>query len=1073
MSYDDNNIKSRNSQIYFNSIHRDKKRKQTNNNHVKFQVRPSKSNNKLDNKLFIQRRKQKQLTIGPLSSTLESTISSPKPQIDDDNSSLSSEMFQKITIKSKKLLQPKDDDIKFLFDIFYKNNNKSQFQNNQYNNNLNKNFAFYKNKFDFFAIKKYLIKMQKIFNINGNIIIYQNFHNKAKSSGDLMDYFHLQKLEDLIARYSLIIYIFIKSGKIQEAKKIFLIMITENINSMNNLEKKICSKYLVVNRKINIYKDIPTITYELAKIYSVIIKYSQLFNLSNYRNIFMDKYLRIQVLNYKFYMIKGTIRGFSAETRNQIKYFLCYCFHNCSYYTIYNYFPLKVPIIFNYNILSLYSYLDETSLTDLEKSLLIKTSYNEGLLYYINGQKDEALLSLNHSKEKIISFSDDYYANYNYNNIINNYKNNFINMFKKHVKENVIEINQTTKRPKKQSTINPFKIKYEERSTEKNKTIKISHKNSNKIIKQLTSISPKLQNSFDKSDEGKKSKDLSNTPKSKYDELKADIYNGFKKNKITIEDIELLVKFGKEKGLLNEEPTGSSKGLDFLFKYKESFSAIKKKITLPKGFRGSHIDFHTSIKIKDFFIPEKFKNPLLRKIELLMSLLELEKKNYVAAYEHVLNVLYIVFLLKLSNNYNYSNEFFNRKKFEINEYFKLIEDSYEKDIQEKQLLEKSSSKSIVTVNDKRSKSIISNLNSSINNFNNSFIIFENKDAENNFYQNLNNNNKNKNNDIKDYYVQKKNYNNKDTKIIKEFEKFFIFLNNLSLYQIKILNETQPDIEKRNHLPIMLANQFKDCLTRTQRLELDNLQTMALSRFMILKDPNKWIIPTNLNYKIIEKNNIPPINKRNSLHLNVSRYNFIDETFMKTKEYKNYLDIINSEKCTPDIKVFIKNNKNYVFKIIKESNDIEINNMIKYPYIIIGPIKEYKRRIKKYKKSLIENKSIIDAKKRPKTLTHSFTKRKIIQNPKNKYKMSNLYKKIDKRNKSTTGDLSQMKNSVNIKTNNNYNNYDINNDENNKFIKAKDKQIICDEKVNESFEDYLLSPENSSFNDKNDKNDINI
>ena len=126
MSYDDNNIKSRNSQIYFNSIHRDKKRKQTNNNHVKFQVRPSKSNNKLDNKLFIQRRKQKQLTIGPLSSTLESTISSPKPQIDDDNSSLSSEMFQKITIKSKKLLQPKDDDIKFLFDIFYKNNNKSQ-----------------------------------------------------------------------------------------------------------------------------------------------------------------------------------------------------------------------------------------------------------------------------------------------------------------------------------------------------------------------------------------------------------------------------------------------------------------------------------------------------------------------------------------------------------------------------------------------------------------------------------------------------------------------------------------------------------------------------------------------------------------------------------------------------------------------------------------------------------------------------------------------------------------------------------------------------------------------------------
>ena len=1061
MSYDDNNIKSRNSQIYFNSIHRDKKRKQTNNNHVKFQVRPSKSNNKLDNKLFIQRRKQKQLTIGPLSSTLESTISSPKPQIDDDNSSLSSEMFQKITIKSKKLLQPKDDDIKFLFDIFYKNNNKSQFQNNQYNNNLNKNFAFYKNKFDFFAIKKYLIKMQKIFNINGNIIIYQNFHNKAKSTGDLMDYFHLQKLEDLIARYSLIIYIFIKSGKIQEAKKIFLIMITENINSMNNLEKKICSKYLVVNRKINIYKDIPTITYELAKIYSVIIKYSQLFNLSNYRNIFMDKYLRIQVLNYKFYMIKGTIRGFSAETRNQIKYFLCYCFHNCSYYTIYNYFPLKVPIIFNYNILSLYSYLDETSLTDLEKSLLIKTSYNEGLLYYINGQKDEALLSLNHSKEKIISFSDDYYANYNYNNIINNYKNNFINMFKKHVKENVIEINQTTKRPKKQSIINPFKIKYEERSTEKNKTIKISHKNSNKIIKQLTNISPKLQNSFDKSDEGKKSKDLSNTPKSKYDELKADIYNGFKKNKITIDDIELLVKFGKEKGLLNEEPTGSSKGLDFLFKYKESFSAIKKKITLPKGCRGSHIDFHTTIKIKDFSIPERYKNPLFRKIEFLISIIELDKKNYESAYEHVLKVLYILFLLKLSSNNNFHFDFFNKQKIEINEYLQLIENTYEKDMKYKKLLEKSSSKSIITVNDRKSQSnIYNNLSNSMNTYNNnSFIIFENKDAENNFYLNFMNDNKDNAND-NDLKNNNYNYNNKDSKIIKEFEKFFLFLNNLSLYQIKLLNETQPNDEKRNHLPIMISNQFKDCLTKEQRRELDNLQIMTLSRFMLLKDPNRWIIPTNLNYLLIERNRNSQINQLKTFHLNYNRYNFIDETFMKTKEYKKYLAIINSEKSTPEIKDFLKNNKNFVFKIIKESNDKEINNMINYPYIIIDPIKKYKRKIKKHKKSIININLNIDSQKRPKTITPDFARENIIKNKNSssnyKYQNNNY-----KRNKSSTSKFYQMKKSANIKKRNDYNKYMYLNTVENK---DSNKNINKEETI-ESFEEYLLSPELSSINDE--------
>ena len=131
MSYDDNNLKSRNSQMYFDSLYRDKRKRHTPKNHPKFQNRPSKNMNKGESQLFIQRRKQKQMTLGPLSSTLESTIST-KRQNEEENSQLSSE---KITIKTKKLLQPTDEDMKFLFDIFYKNN--QHHQSNKYNNNYN------------------------------------------------------------------------------------------------------------------------------------------------------------------------------------------------------------------------------------------------------------------------------------------------------------------------------------------------------------------------------------------------------------------------------------------------------------------------------------------------------------------------------------------------------------------------------------------------------------------------------------------------------------------------------------------------------------------------------------------------------------------------------------------------------------------------------------------------------------------------------------------------------------------------------------------------------------------------
>jgi len=87
---------------------------------------------------------------------------------------------------------------------------------------------------------------------------------------------------------------------------------------------------------------------------------------------------------------------------------------------------------------------------------------------------------------------------------------------------------------------------------------------------------------------------------------------------------------------------------------------------------------------------------------------------------------------------------------------------------------------------------------------------------------------------------------------KEMEKFFIFICNLSLFQLKILNESQPKYSpKRDDLPIIFSTPFRDCLTNSQRMDLDQLETMSLSRYIILVDSKKEITPENLDYKYMK------------------------------------------------------------------------------------------------------------------------------------------------------------------------------------------------------------------------------
>ena len=52
-------------------------------------------------------------------------------------------------------------------------------------------------------------------------------------------------------------------------------------------------------------------------------------------------------------------------------------------------------------IINLYQGFEDHILTKSEKSLIIKTFYNLGLFYYLDGKKDEALFNLDKAKDRI------------------------------------------------------------------------------------------------------------------------------------------------------------------------------------------------------------------------------------------------------------------------------------------------------------------------------------------------------------------------------------------------------------------------------------------------------------------------------------------------------------------------------------------------------------------------------------------------------------------------------------------------------------------------------------------------
>ena len=321
--------------------------------------------------------------------------------------------------------------------------------------------------------------------------------------------------------------------------------------------------------------------------------------------------------------------------------------------------------------------------------------------------------------------------------------------------------------------------------------------------------------------------------------------------------------------------------------------------------RKSCVQLTNMEKKKQEKLPNIFKNPILLRSEILLAEIELDRKKYRSAYTYVNHALAIITIFKKIQNHYYISKYKKEQRL-INEFLSIIDNSDFKIYSE--ISEKDEKQHDEEEEEEE---------------------FEIRTEEIEFQKEQELNEKIK--------VNKK--------ILKEVEKFFIFFSKLSAYQIKVLNDTQPNNEIRNYLPILFQNQFKDCLTVKQKMVLDNLHVMSLSRYMILKDPNKLILPSNLNISPIymEKPELfSPryfqYEKKQKQILENMKHKQDDS--LEKKAYQSFQEILKSKNATLYIQNFLNKNYNLVMKIIKESSDQEINKIINQPSILIKPVEKY-------------------------------------------------------------------------------------------------------------------------------------
>ena len=243
------------------------------------------------------------------------------------------------------------------------------------------------------------------------------------------------------------------------------------------------------------------------------------------------------------------------------------------------------------------------------------------------------------------------------------------------------------------------------------------------------------------------------------------------------------------------------------------------------------------------------KEKLLVQLELLLCDIELDQKNYNESFKHLNNIM-----SKFKKRYSRSVVPKTKSSIASNDII-FLNESLDKNMKSNSIV----NLDISRMNEENFSLILSN--EDINYIN--FLLEKNKKE---------NNKKDVEVSIKHYdkpIINNNNNNKKEKNISNEIEKFFIFICGLSVYQLNLLNKSQPKKgNKRNGLPILFSNQFKDCLCNSQRCTLENLEALNLSRYIILNQPDEDICPENINFHYLYKlneNNDNEMKKKNDFN----------------------------------------------------------------------------------------------------------------------------------------------------------------------------------------------------------------
>ena len=727
-----------------------------------------------------------------------------------------------------------------------------------------------------------------------------------------------------IANFSLVISLYLQENRKIDAFKLFLLLCEQNKKTLNYLTGKVLEQLPKISNRNKIAKFYPTITKTLLQIISVFIKLAGKFNKSVLENYFIVQYLKIvHILSVTVvkYINPVKIDEINTQLKNERRYFYSNCLFDCSIYLFNRFQPFNISISILNHTLDLYNNQNVNYvLNENESTLLLKINYNLGLFCYVDGLNMEAVNNFNQAKDRVTDIKN-------------------------------FPISKTRK----------SRISLDEKDLMMNK-LRNNNSTSNLILDFNDIVAPQPNQSRNKYNR--------NTIKST-----THVLNGR-------ESIEhqnnLFLKVSND----NAENQMNKKNV-------RDYSTI-------------YLGAYNILRFKNPLEIELVRDKILVEIKLYLAEIELKNKNYRESLYHLNSILNLQKKENMGEYVLYSKDNTRLIKSKTNSSKNIIDTAdnktrektrYMNDLK-KNKSENNNSLFLITrdkstnntLKDNASSNNLNNVNCShqvmkynLTNGDKSRIMRLLEEIEIACWEKDANKLKNKNQyaEVTKYpYDRSKNYLIRNQKIItsKEMEKFFIFICSLSIYQLKILNDTQPPpSQRRNDLPIIFNNQFQDCLTNAQRMNLTLLETMSLSRYILLKDTNKDISLENLDIrfmlyrikdeevdnkidynKIMRRNRIKSNNRFKRIN-NSKGNSFRSNTFsIKTpiKKVKKYED----EEEDDALKYFMKNNspknkklignhKKELTKFIEDINNDELKFFYKNPELLSKLVENTEKKIK--------------------------------------------------------------------------------------------------------------------------------